>query len=502
MSAAAAAAPHRQHPVKIRDNRTGQESEVEVVNGSIRSSAFAQFGLGVLDNGYLNTAVVKSQITYIDGARGILRHRGIPIEQLAEKSTFLEVSYLLLHGELPSADVLAQWTHRIMHHTFVHENLIQFLQSFRYDAHPMGMLVSAVAALETFHPEASTDLQGDHIYSSDALRNKQIFRLLGKMPTIAACAYRHRIGRPYNYPKNGLGYTENFLYMLDSLGETDYKPNPVLARALDVCFILHADHELNCSTAAFRQIASTGIDPYVCVAGAASALYGPSHGGANEAALRMLEEIGTVDRIPEFLAQVKAKTRRLMGFGHRLYKSYDPRAAALRKVAHQVFEVMGRNPLIDVAVELERVALNDDYFKSRKLFPNVDFYSGIIYKSMGFPADMFPVLFCIARTAGWLAHWNEQLADSEIRIFRPQQAYDGPAPRKYVPMGQRVAAPVTVADGAPASGTSAAGALAALAGGNGNTGASAAAAAAPVVVSAENPRKRHLARYMDRASLA
>ncbi|KAI9173181.1 hypothetical protein H9P43_007312 [Blastocladiella emersonii ATCC 22665] len=423
--------------VVIRDNRNGEETEVEVHNGAIKSSALRQFGLRVYDNGYLNTAVCKSQICYIDGEKGILRYRGIPIEDLAEKSTFLEVSYLLIYGDLPSPDVLSKWQHKVMRHTYIHENLIDYLRSFRYDAHPMGMLVSAIAALETFHPEASTDLHGDHIYTADAMVNKQIFRLLGKMPTIAACAYRHRIGRPYNYPSNDMGYSENFLYMLDRLSEPNYRPNPKLVRALDICLILHADHELNCSTSAFRQIASTGIDPYICVAGAASALYGPSHGGANEAALRMLQEIGTVDKVPAFIEQVKQKKRKLMGFGHRVYRSYDPRARIMRKVVDMVFEVMGTNPLLEVALELERIALSDDYFIKRKLYPNTDFFAGLVYAGMGFPTDFFPVLFAIARNAGWLAHWREQLVDSEIKIFRPQQMYDGPAPREWVPMAQR-----------------------------------------------------------------
>lgn len=298
------------------------------------------------------------------------------------------------------------------------------------------MLVSAVAAMSTFHPEASTALQGEHIYENESMVTKQIFRLLGKVPTLAACAYRHRIGRPYNYPSNDFGYTENFLYMLDRLSESNYVPNPYLARALDIILILHADHELNCSTAAMRQLASTGIDPYISLSGATAALYGPSHGGANEAALKMLEEIGSVENIPAFIADVKAKKRRLMGFGHRVYKSYDPRAKIMKRIADQVFQIMGRDALIDVAIELERIALEDEYFVKRNLYPNVDFYSGLIYKAMGFPTDFFPVLFALARTAGWLSHWYEQLRDN-VKIFRPQQAYDGEKPRKYVPMEER-----------------------------------------------------------------
>ncbi|KAI9146362.1 citrate synthase-like protein [Paraphysoderma sedebokerense] len=378
---------------------------IQVENATIKAKAFAELGLSIYDNGYLNTAVCRSKVSYIDGEKGILRYRGYNIEELAEKSSFLEVAFLLIYGELPDRAQLEQWETKVMRHTYIHENLIDYMKSFRYDAHPMGMCCSTIAALSTFHPEASTAIHGDHIYKSESMVNKQILRLLGKVPTIAACAYRHRIGRPYNYPSNELGYTENFLYMLDKLSETNYKPNPTLAKALDVIFILHADHELNCSTSAMRQICSTGIDPYVGVSGATAALYGPSHGGANEAALRMLEEIGTVDRIPAFIEEVKQKKRRLMGFGHRVYKSYDPRAKILKKIAAEVFEVMGKNDLIDVARELERIALSDEYFIKRNLYPNVDFYSGIIYKAMGFPTDMFPVLFCIARTSGWLAHW-------------------------------------------------------------------------------------------------
>ena len=377
--------------------------------------------------------------SYIDGDKGILRYRGYDIDDLAENSSFLEVSYLLIFGELPTEEQLQKWTTRVLRHTFIHENMLDYLKSFRYDAHPMGMLVSSIAAMSTFHPEASTALQGDDIYDDEAMVNKQIFRSLGKIPTLAACAYRHRIGRGYNYPSNDLGYTENFIYMMDRLSETDYSPHPQLARALDVIFILHADHELNCSTSAMRQMASTGIDPFVCLAGAAGALYGPSHGGANEAALKMLESIGTVENIPDFIEQVKAKKRRLMGFGHRVYKSYDPRAKILKKISSQVFEIMGRNNLIDVAIELERIALSDEYFIKRNLYPNVDFYSGLIYKAMGFPTDFFPVLFCIARTSGWLAHWREQLAE-KTPIFRPQQIYEGEVGKKYIPIEKRTGA--------------------------------------------------------------
>ncbi|KAI8915556.1 citrate synthase-like protein [Gorgonomyces haynaldii] len=417
--------------------QTANESvEIPIKEDTIDTTALAGLGLVVYDNGYLNTAVCKSAISYIDGDKGILRYRGYDIEELAEKATFLEVSYLLIYGELPSKPQLEQWSTRVMRHTFIHENMIEYLKSFRYDAHPMGILVSAIASLSSLHPEASTALQGEEIYYDESMVNKQIFRCLGKLPTLAACAYRHRIGRAYNNPSNSFDYTGNFLYMLDRLSETDYQPNAELAKALDVIFILHADHELNCSTAAMRQMASTGIDPYMCLAGAASALYGPSHGGANEAALKMLEEIGSVDKIPEFIEQVKQKKRRLMGFGHRVYKSYDPRAKILKRISSRVFDIVGRSPLIDVAVELERIALSDEYFIKRNLYPNVDFYSGIIYKAMGFPSDFFPVLFCIARTAGWLAHWKEQLLEN-TPIFRPQQIYTGEQQRSYVPIYQR-----------------------------------------------------------------
>ncbi|KAL5034734.1 citrate (Si)-synthase [Batrachochytrium dendrobatidis JEL423] len=416
--------------LKVTDNRSGETTFVPVKDDTIDTTAFAKLGLTAYDHGYMNTAVCRSAISYIDGDKGILRYRGYDIEELAEKSTFLEVAYLLIFGELPSGDQLEKWTTRVQRHTFIHENMIDYLKSFRYDAHPMGMLVSAIAAMSTFHPEASTALCGEDIYENESMVNKQIFRCLGKLPTLAACAYRHRIGRSYNTPSNELEYTENFLYMLDRLSETNYTPHPQLAHALDVIFILHADHELNCSTAAMRQMASTGTDPFVCLAGASSALYGPSHGGANEAALRMLEEIGSIEKIPAFIEEVKAKKRRLMGFGHRVYKSYDPRAKILKKISSQVFDIMGRSDLVNVALELERIALSDEYFIKRNLYPNVDFYSGLIYKAMGFPTDFFPVLFCIARTAGWLAHWREQLHD-RVPIFRPQQVDIGQEKRHY-----------------------------------------------------------------------
>ena len=370
----------------------GKSVEAEIKDDCILSSDLKKLGLSAYDNGYVSTAVCKSSICFIDGDQGILRYRGYNIEELAEKSNFLEVNYLLIFGELPSPKEYQNWCNRIMRHTYIHENMIDYLKSFRFDSHPMGILVSSLAALSTFHPEASTDLQGDELYTDDKFVQKQIFRILGKLPTLAACAYRHRIGRNYNYPRNDLGYTENFLYMLDRLNESDYTPNPVLSKALDVILMLHADHELNCSTAAMRMVSSTDVDPFTSMSAAASALYGPSHGGANEAALQMLEEIKTVDNIPAFIEQVKQKKRRLMGFGHRVYKSYDPRAKILKKIADQVFQVMGKSELIEVAVELERIALEDEYFKQRNLYPNVDFYSGIIYKAMGFPTEYFHFL--------------------------------------------------------------------------------------------------------------
>lgn len=370
----------------------------------------------------------------INGSKGILEYRGYDIEDLVENSSFLEVSYLLIYGELPDAKKLHTWETKIMHHTFIHEDLLQQMKGFRYDAHPMGMLISSIASLGTFYSDANPALKGPDIYRTDiALRNKQIFRILGKLPTIAACAYRHRIGRPYNMPVNDLSYTENFLYMLDRLNENHYKPHPVLAKALEKLWIIHAEHGLNCSTATMRQLVSTSVEPYSAIAGAAAALYGPLHGGANEAVLRMLKSIGTKENVPKFLEEVKQKKKRLMGFGHRVYKSYDPRAKILKNIAADVFDLLGPNPLMEVANELERLALQDEYFISRRLFPNLDFYSGIIYNAMGFPTDMFPVLFTIPRAAGWLAHWVEFLESdvSETKIFRPKQIYTGPQRREY-----------------------------------------------------------------------
>lgn len=436
----------KRETLTVVDNRTGKTYEIPITDNSfINSVCFKAVktdnpedgGLMCYDPAFMNTAVCKSSISYIDGDKGILRYRGYDIEELCEKSNFLEVAFLLIHGDLPTANQLDVWEKKVMTHTWIHENLTEMMKTFRYDAHPMGMLVSSIAALSTFFAEANPSLHGSGIYETKEMRNKQIYRILGKLPTIAACAFRHRIGRPYNYPVNHLSYTENFLYMMDRLSEYDYRPNPVLAKALDILFIIHAEHELNCSTSAMRHLASTMVDPYTAVAGACGALYGPLHGGANEAVLRMLESIGSVDNIDSFLEQVKAKKRRLMGFGHRVYKNYDPRAKILKKVAYEVFEVCGTPPILQVALELEKRALQDPYFVQRKLYPNVDFYSGIIYKAMGFPTDMFPVLFTIPRAAGWLAHWVEQLDDTEAKIYRPRQDYIGHEKREYVPRDVR-----------------------------------------------------------------
>ncbi len=421
----------------ITDNRTGKTYEIPIEHDSIRAIDLRQikvndddFGMLSYDPAYLNTASCKSTITFIDGGKGILRYRGYPIEQLAEKSSYLEVAYLLIYDKLPTADELAHWEERIMHHTYIHESLARLMRNFRYDAHPMGMLISTLAAAGTFHPEARN-------VDDPAVRQKQIYRILGKLPTIAAFAYRMRIGRPFNYPDSTLGYTGNFLYMLDHMNERDYEVNPVLARALDILFILHADHEQNCSTSTMRSVGSSRVDPFSAMAAAAAALYGPLHGGANEAVLRMLSEIGDVKNIPAYIERVKKGEMRLMGFGHRVYKNYDPRAKIIKKVAKDVFEVTGSNPLIDIALELERIALSDEYFVKRKLYPNVDFYSGIIYQAMGFPVDMFPVLFAIPRASGWLSQWKEMIKDPEQRISRPRQLYLGEGYRDYVPIDQR-----------------------------------------------------------------
>jgi citrate synthase len=421
----------------ITDNRTGKTYQIPVEHDTIRAMDLRQikvnpddFGMMSYDPAFKNTASCKSNITYIDGDKGILRYRGYPIEQLAEQSTYKEVAYLLLYGELPTPEQLATWRFRIMRHTYIHEDLRHMIQNFRYDAHPMGILVSSMAAMSTFYPEAKN-------FSDPVVREKQIWRILGKMPTVAAFAYRTRIGRPYNYPDSTLGYAGNFLYMLDYMNQRDYEVNPVLSKALDILFILHADHEQNCSTSTMRAVGSSRVDPYSAIAGAAAALYGPLHGGANEAVLRMLTEIGDVKNIPGYIERVKKGEFRLMGFGHRVYKNYDPRATIIKKIAHQVFEVTGTNPLIDIAIELERIALEDEYFVGRKLYPNVDFYSGIIYQAMGFPVDMFPVLFAIPRASGWLAQWMEMVDDKEQAIARPRQVYLGSGARDYVPVSER-----------------------------------------------------------------
>ncbi|MGH7612437.1 MAG: citrate synthase [Gemmatimonadales bacterium] len=421
----------------IVDNRTGKRYEIPIQDGAVRAADLRQiktdpddFGMLSYDPAYLNTAACKSAISFIDGDRGILRYRGYPIEELAERSTFLETAYLLLHGELPRPTELDQWVFNIIHHTIIHENIKKFIDGFHHDAHPMGVFVSTVAALSTFYPEAK------HIDDPDARRN-QIHRLIAKTPTLAAFAHRHTIGMPYAYPDNELSYAGNFLNMMFKATEVQYKPHPVLERALDVLFILHADHEQNCSTSAMRAVGSAHADPYSTMAAAAAALYGPLHGGANEEVLRMLREIGAKNRVPAYIERVKRGEVKLMGFGHRIYKNYDPRARIIKRVADEVFAVTGKNPLIDLALELERIALLDDYFVTRKLYPNVDFYSGIIYEAMRFPVDMFPVLFAIGRTPGWLAQWEEMLLDKEQKIARPRQLYVGTPMREYLPIEKR-----------------------------------------------------------------
>jgi citrate synthase len=421
----------------ITDNRTGKQYEVPIADGAIRATDLRKikvhaddFGLITYDPAFMNTASCRSRITYIDGDRGILLYRGYPIEQLAEQSTHLETAYLILFGELPTEKQLADWTRQITMHTMVHENIKKFMEGFTYDAHPMGVFVSTVAALSTFYPD------GKQIFDEQS-RLRQIHRLIAKVPTIAAYAYRHSIGRPYVYPDNDLSFTGNFLNMLFKMTELKYKPDSALERALDILFILHADHEQNCSTSAMRGIGSSHVDPYSALAGAAAALYGPLHGGANEAVLRMLKEIGSINNVPGFIKRVKAGEGRLMGFGHRVYKSYDPRAKIIKRTADEVFDVTGKNPLLDIALELERIALEDEYFVTRKLYPNVDFYSGLIYQAMGFAVDMFAVLFAIARTVGWVAQWEEMLLDPEQKIARPRQIYTGSGRRDYVPMAQR-----------------------------------------------------------------
>ncbi|HYT57706.1 MAG TPA: citrate synthase [Verrucomicrobiae bacterium] len=420
----------------VIDNRTGKQYEIPIKSGAIKATDLFQIkvteddGLVSYDPGFMNTASCQSRITYIDGDKGILRYRGYPIEQIAENSTYLETAYLILYGELPNKSQLAEWSHNITYHSIIHENIKKLIDGFHHDAHPMGMVLSTVGALSTFYPDAKK------IFDVKS-RHDQTYRLISKMPTLAAFAYRHSLGQPYSYPDNDLSYTGNFLNMLFKMTELKYKPNPVLERALDILFILHADHEQNCSTNAMRGVGSSQVDPYSAVAAAAAALYGPLHGGANEAVLRMLMEIGSKDKVPEFIKKVKGGEGRLMGFGHRVYKNYDPRAKIIKHIADQVFEVKGRNPLLDIALELERIALSDDYFIKRKLYPNVDFYSGLIYQSMGLPMDMFPVLFAIPRTSGWIAQWDEMLTDADQKLARPKQIYLGAEKRDYLPMEKR-----------------------------------------------------------------
>ncbi len=419
--------------ITITDNRTGETREIPIQDGGVAASEWGKLlpGLWFYDPGFTATAACESSITFLDGDEGILRYRGYPIEQLAEQSTYLEVAYLLLNGELPDEQQLTTWTHEVTHHTFIHENVRKrFLEGFHYDAHPMGMLVSAAAALSTFYSDAKD------IHDMES-RNKQIVRLIAKMPTLAAAAHRFSVGMPFVYPDNSLGFTENFLSMMWKTAEPRFDANPALARALDVLFILHADHEQNCSTTAMRVVGSSHADPYSSVAAAAAALYGPRHGGAHEAVIRMLTEIGSLENVEPFIAAVKSgQGGRLQGFGHRVYKSYDPRAKIIKKTADEVFEITGKNPLLDIALKLEEIALSDEYFTSRKLYPNVDFYSGLIYQAMGFPLEMFPVLFAIPRTAGWLAHWQEML-EQDSKIARPRQLYIGAPERDYQAISAR-----------------------------------------------------------------
>ena len=421
----------------VTDNRTGATYEIPVEQGAIRATAFEQMraagddhGLLVYDPAFMNTASCTSHVTYIDGDRGILLYRGYPIEELAEHSSYLETAYLLVHGELPTRTQAEAWVHDITIHTLVHENVKKFIDGFHHDAHPMGILVSTVGALSTFYPDAA------RIYDEEQ-RRISIYRLIAKMPTLAALAYRHSLGLPYNYPDNDLSFAANFLSMMFKIVEPRYAAAPEIEHALDVLFILHADHEQNCSTSAMRTVGSSHPDPYSATAAAVAALYGPLHGGANEAVVRMIERIGSVDHIPDFVAGVKAGKERLMGFGHRVYKNYDPRAKVIKRMADQVLGVTGSSPLLDVASELEKIALEDEYFVSRKLYPNVDFYSGFIYRALGIPVEMFPVLFAVARTAGWLSQWEESLLDPEQKISRPRQIYAGSPQRPYRPLDQR-----------------------------------------------------------------
>ncbi len=427
----------RRNTLTITDNRNGKQYEIPIKNDTIRAIDLrplkvqaSDFGMMSYDPAFTNTASCSSKITFIDGDKGILRYRGYAIEELAEKSSYVETAYLILHGELPTKQQLADWSYHITHHTFIHESIKKFLDGFHYDAHPMGMLISTVAALSTFYPDAKD------IFDPDS-RRKQTYRLIGKMPTLAAFAYRHSLGMPFVYPDNELSYCGNFLNMLFRTTELKYRANPTLERALDILFILHADHEQNCSSTAMRGVGSSHVDPYSATAAATAALYGPLHGGANEAVLRMLVEIGSVKEVPNYVKKVKAGEKLLMGFGHRVYKNYDPRARIVKHIAYEVFDVMGKNPLIEIALECERIALEDDYFVSRRLYPNVDFYTGLIYQSMGFPSTMFPVLFAIPRTSGWIAQWVEMLLDPEQKISRPRQVYLGYDLRNYTPVEQR-----------------------------------------------------------------
>ena len=421
----------------VTDNRSGKTYELPITSETIRALDLRQikvdqtdFGMMSYDPAFNNTALCKSKITFIDGDAGILRYRGYPIEELAERSTYLETAYLIIFGELPTRKQLEDWSYHVTHHTFIHESIKKFLDGFHYDAHPMGMLISTIAALSTFYPDAK------NIFDAES-RRKQTYRLIGKMPTLAAFAYRHSLGMPYSYPDNELSYPGNFLNMLFKTTELKYRPNPTLERALDILFILHADHEQNCSANAMRCVGSSHVDPYSASAAATAALYGPLHGGANEEVLRMLMDIGSIANVPAYIKRVKSGEKRLMGFGHRIYKNYDPRARIIKRIADEVFDIMGRNPLLDIALEVERIALQDDYFVARKLYPNVDFYTGLIYQSMGFPVTMFPVLFAIPRTSGWIAQWEEMLLDSEQKIARPRQIYIGKDQRSYVAMDQR-----------------------------------------------------------------
>jgi citrate synthase len=426
-----------QNSLTVTDNRTGETYELPVTDGTVRAMDLRSikvsdddFGLMAYDPAFTNTASTRSEITYIDGAAGILEYRGYSIEQLCEDSNYLEVAYLLIHGELPTQKQFDAWDHEITIHTFVHENVKSFMQGFRYDAHPMGMLLASTGALSTFYPDANR-------IKDEEIRYLQIIRLLAKMPTLAAFAFRHNMGQPYVYPDNDLSYAGNFLSMMYKMTELKYQPDPRLERALDVLFILHADHEQNCSTNAVRSVGSSQVDPYSAIAAGVAGLYGPLHGGANEQALRMLERIGTVENIPDFLAGVKEGQERLMGFGHRVYKNYDPRARIIKKYLDDVFAVTGKSPLLEIASELEKRALDDDYFTSRKLYPNVDFYSGLFYEALNLPVSMFPVMFAIGRTSGWIAQWLEMVNDSEQKIARPRQIYTGQRERAYVPIDDR-----------------------------------------------------------------